>query len=465
MSKKVLTVFLCLAMILAFFAGCGKEDKKEEGSVEFEKAALEDVQAALEDENSIVIDARLNDIYSGWDLDDIGRGGHIKGAVDFAANNITCEYDDENNLEGLTREEVLSDMMKNKGITSDKKVIIYDTNGKDAQTVAEYFSSKGIEDITLYDANEWIKDSSLEMESYPNYEMLVPASVVKEITDGNVPEGFTDCEEIKIIDVRWGTNEDSGYLDGHIPTAVHVNTDEFEPPADLGDGVVDYRLTDDDALLALALKSGITSDDCVIMTSPEPMAACRYAVICKYLGVEDVRVMSSGFIGWTSAGYELETTENEPVAETDFGVEVPANEEWIDTIAETQAALAGDNYTLVDNRTWEEYIGEDTGYSYHKIAGRIEGAVYGMAGIDDSSSMYYYRNVDKSMRNADEILSMWQDECGIDTNTRMAFMCGGGWRAAEILWDAKVMGLDNTTLYSDGWCAWSNDGLPYITGE
>lgn len=68
------------------------------------------------------------------------------------------------------------------------------------------------------------------------------------------------------------------------------------------------------------------------------------------------------------------------------------------------------------------------------------------------------------MRNDDEIKVMWK-ECGIDTNKRLAFMCGSGWRAAEILWYAKVMGFENTTLYSDGWIAWSNEGNPYITGE
>ena len=44
-------------------------------------------------------------------------------------------------------------------------------------------------------------------------------------------------------------------------------------------------------------------------------------------------------------------------------------------------------------------------------------------------------------------------------------MCGSGWRAAEVLWDAQVMGLTDVSLYSDGWIAWSNEGNPYITGD
>ncbi|MPN57271.1 Thiosulfate sulfurtransferase YnjE [bioreactor metagenome] len=137
----------------------------------------------------------------------------------------------------------------------------------------------------------------------------------------------------------------------------------------------------------------------------------------------------------------------------------------IDTIDETKEFLKKDDYRLVDNRTWDEHIGKEGGYSYHKLKGRIEGAVYGYAGKTDSNSMDYYRNANKTMRNGYEILSMWKDDCKIDLNNHLAFMCGSGWRAAETYWDAMVMGLDNTSLYSDGWIAWSNEGNPYVTGD
>lgn len=78
--------------------------------------------------------------------------------------------------------------------------------------------------------------------------------------------------------------------------------------------------------------------------------------------------------------------------------------------------------------------------------------------------MTYYRNADWTMRNGYEILKMWED-AGIDLNKHLSFMCGGGWRAAEVYWFSRVMGLENTSLFSDGWCAWSNDGLPFITGD
>lgn len=466
MRKKFLSVFLSSALAISMLSGCAKNEEKSDKKAEskYETVTTDDLKSALKDEKAVVLDARLNDAYNGWAIDGAKRGGHIPGAKDFSASWLNCEYDDKENLEGETREEVLKEAIENKGISADKKVIVYDTNGKDAIEVANYLTEKGIKNIYTYDANEWINDESLDMESYPNYKMLVPASVVKEITDGKVPEGFTKSKDIKIVDVRWGDNKESGYLDGHVPKAVHINTDSFEPPKEYVKGIEEWRLADDQTLVKLLLDSGIKAGDCVISTSPEPMAASRFAVICKYLGVEDVRVMSSGLVGWNQAGYELSKEDIKPVAEKEFGVEVPANPDWIDTIEEVKEQLNTPDYTLVDNRTKEEFIGKETGYSYHKIAGRIEGAVFGYAGKKNSSSVSYYRNIDKSMRNADEIKAMW-DECKIDTNKRLAFMCGSGWRAAEILWYSKVMGLDKTTLYSDGWIRWSNEGNPYVTGE
>lgn len=68
------------------------------------------------------------------------------------------------------------------------------------------------------------------------------------------------------------------------------------------------------------------------------------------------------------------------------------------------------------------------------------------------------------MRNEDEIKAMWKKD-GIDINRPIIFLCGSGWRAAEVLWDSEVMNVQNTSLYSDGWIAWSNEGNPSVTGK
>ena len=469
--RKILP--LAFAMTLAVtMTSCGKtnaepekETQKSSTKDDYSTISTKELQDIMGEQNTVVLDARTQDSYSGWALNGDERGGHIKGAKNFSSQWLTVDYDDTNNLEEMTRNEVLEDSLKNKGVTKESKVVVYDTNGEDAKKVADYLSKEGITDISLYDANEWIKDTSLEMVSYPNYSLYVPASIVNDIANGDIPEGFTSAKEIKIFDVRWGDEEESGYLDGHIPTAVHINTDSIEPPRESASGTTEWMLADDDVLLNVMLENGITSDTCVIFTSSEPMAACRLAVISKYLGVKDVRVLSGGLSSWSAQGYTLDKTSVAATPVEEFGIDkIPANPDWIETIEEVKEDLNKSDFTLADNRTWEEHIGEVTGYDYHKIAGRINGSVYAYAGKNSSYSLYYYRNIDKTMRDSDEILNMWE-EAGLDTNNRLAFMCGSGWRAAEVLWDAKVMGLDNTTLYSDGWIGWSNLGYDYVVGE
>ena len=224
-------------------------------------------------------------------------------------------------------------------------------------------------------------------------------------------------------------------------------------------------LASDEELAQFALDYGFTKDDAVIVSGAEQMAAYRVALVLKYMGVGDVRVLNGGLEAWTAAGYDVETESHKPEPVRDFGAAIPANPNVIDTIEEAKAGLAKpEEFTLVDNRTWAEHIGESSGYSYHDKKGRIPGSVYGYAGKTDSMSLDYYRNIDNTMRNADEIMALWES-AGLDTSKHLSFMCGSGWRVAEIYAYANTMGLENTSVFSDGWIGWSNGGNPTETGE
>ncbi|WAW14050.1 sulfurtransferase [Peptostreptococcus equinus] len=467
--KSKASIVMSALMIMSSLTACTtKQETKDQSSsnVKIEVAKTVDVENALKDKNSIVLDARSNDAYNGWKEDGVKIGGHIKGAKDFSARWLKADYDEKENLEKYSRDKVLSDAIKNKELSKDKSIIVYDTNGKDAKEVANFLAKKGMDKIKTYDANEWV-NSNKPMESYKNYALLVSPNIVKSIVDGKTPESFTDIKNVKIVDVRWGDNKESGYLDGHIPTAIHINTDSFEPPKKNKDGDDEWKLADDKTLEKLLVDNGITANDTIIATSPEPMAASRFAVICKYMGVKDVRVMNGGIVGWTSQGYKLDKKEEKAKKADSFRITVPANPDVIDTLSEIKSIMDNKvqhpDFQLIDNRTIGEFNGEVTGYSYHKKKGRIPGAIFGHAGIKNSSSMYYYRNIDKTMRNQEEIEALWKKD-GIDSNKHMSFFCGSGWRAAEILWYANVMGHENASLFSDGWIGWSNAGYKIETG-
>ena len=446
LSKKA-SLLSALVLTMALFAGCSNEKENQKvADIEVKTIATKELQDKLSDDSWVVVDTRINDAFNGWKLDEVERGGHIKGAVDFSANWLTVDSKD--------KEKTLDKALETKGIEKDKNIVLYDANGKDAKEVANYLSEKGYKNLYTYNVADWAKDESLPMESYENYEMIVPATIVNDILDGKKPETFENSKNI--VEASWG-EESEAYSKGHVPTSVHINTDTVEPPPQ-------WMLASDEELAKFANDYGFTKDDTVIVTGPDVMASYRVAVVLRYIGINDVRVLNGGNNAWTSAGYELETKSNKPVAGNDFGATIPANPDLIDTQAELKEMLKDSNNVLVDNRSWDEYIGKISGYSYHDKKGRIPGAVYGYAGTS-ATTLEDYRNIDNTMRNAAEIKALWKD-AGIDTNKHLMFMCGSGWRAAEVLTYANVMGFDNTSLYSDGWIGWSNDtSNPTETGE
>ena len=106
MKRKILSLLLCAAMVTTILGGCAagnqttsseestnttqstqtEDSAPESEEVTVKTATTDDVKAALEDENSIVLDARISDAYNGWQIDGAARGGHIKGAESFSAD-------------------------------------------------------------------------------------------------------------------------------------------------------------------------------------------------------------------------------------------------------------------------------------------------------------------------------------------------------------------------------------------
>jgi len=273
------------------------------------------VISAIKDPSWVIVDTRLNDAFNGWKLDGISRGGRIKGAVDFSANWL--KVDDKN----LT--ETLKKSLKIKGITKDKNIILYDVNGKDAESVADFLQAQGIENLYRYDLTKWADETTLPMERYTNYQRIIPAAILKELLEGKHPESFEQAKNIKIVEASWG-EEKTSYLKGHIPGSFHINTDNIEPPT-TKDPVM-WMLADDKILKEFALEYGFTKNDTIIVTATEPLASYRVATVLRYIGVEDVRVLNGGTLAWTMAGYELETKRHDhPASAQDFGGSIPGN--------------------------------------------------------------------------------------------------------------------------------------------
>lgn len=441
MKFKNKLFFIILIITTFLLSGCFKQNKEKTQS--YSIISTQDLEKNISNPDWIIVDTRENDAYNGWNVDGVEKGGHIPQAIDFSAAWLDA------------KDERLDSTLIAKGITQDKTIILYDYNNSDAKKIADYLTKKGYKNIYLYSITDWV-NSGKTLESYKNYQMLVPAYWVKDLIDGK-----TNINNYKIFEVSWGDEKASpDYLKGHIPGAIHINTDNIE------EGPLWNRKSDKE-LIEFAKKNGITTDTTVVVYGADSMPASRFAVILKYLGVKDIRLLNGGTQKWINASYPVETTINIATPVENFGTDSPLNKNYIIDLEEAREILADKTGSrLVDNRSWDEFIGKTSGYDYITPKGRPAGAVWGHAGTDNSN-LDDYRNPDNTMRNGNEILQMWK-EWDITPDKRLSFYCGTGWRAAEVLLYADVMGIQNISLYDGGWNEWSgntgNEPNPIETG-
>jgi len=132
-------------------------------------------------------------------------------------------------------------------------------------------------------------------------------------------------------------------------------------------------------------------------------------------------------------------------------------------LPEAKEMLNSPEAELVCVRSWEEFIGEESGYNYIKKKGRIPGAVFGNCG-SDAYHMENYRNPDHTSRKFHEVAERWQG-MGLTPHKHLAFYCGTGWRGSEAFFNAWLMGWPRVAVFDGGWFEWSNDpSNPYETG-
>lgn len=404
--------------------------------------SVKDMEKIKNNKDVVVVDTRIGDAFNGWALDNMKSGGHIEGATDFAYNWISTDSKD--------KDAILNKALSDKGITSDKKVVLYDSNDKDAKIVADYLYKKGITNISLFNVKKW-EEAKKPLVSYSNYKLIAPAKVIA--------DKINNDKNIMVFEVAWGEEKVAeDYLNGHLPRAVHINTDEIEfAPL--------WSIMPDDKLIQFAKNNGITKDSKVILYSTDPMPSYRLAAIMQYMGVAEVTVLNGGLAAWKRENLPLETKRNPKVSVDNFGSSTPLNKDFIVGIEEAKKATTNkDRELLVNIRTWDEYIGKISGYYDLKYKGRPTGSVWGESG-SDANHLEVYRNIDNTMKNGNEIVARWK-ELGIDPNKKLVFFCGSGWRAAEVLVFSKVIGIKNASLYSNGWYEWSsNPNNPVSIGE
>jgi thiosulfate/3-mercaptopyruvate sulfurtransferase len=253
----------------------------------------------------------------------------------------------------------------------------------------------------------------------------------------------------RVFEVGCGAAD--AYAAGHIPGAGYLDTTWFEH-GPLWNKVPDMELE------RVLLAHGIRHDVTVVLYGRNVLAAARVAHLLLYAGVADVRLLDGGFAAWQRAGLPLEQGLKRPCpAAGDFGAALPARPDYLADMAQVRTLLRHGQGTLASIRTWNEYIGRTSGYSYIDACGDIPGAAWGRAGEDgDVNSMAAFHHADGRMKPAADILRMWGSS-GIHAGRQTVFYCGTGWRASLAFFYAWLMGWERIGVYDGGWCEWSRD--------
>jgi len=422
----------------------------------------DELRHPLGDQTLTIIDVRPLAAYNGWRLRGDARGGHVPGAAAFPANWLRSV--DAAEVERLLR---------SKGVEAGRPVVLYGYDPDDTVPLAAHLLGGGIEDVRVLEGgwSAWAADLELPIEALPNYDKLVHIDWLRAVLGGEQPEAPPAPRHV-LFHVNFGVPEE--YADGHIPGAHYLDTNWLESPADWN------RRTP--AELDHALRSlGITAGTTVILYGRDTegdanekwpgrragqIAATRAALILRYAGVDDVRLLDGGYDWWVREGNPVETTPRQPVSVPEFGAAIPLRPEVIVDIGEAKEILADQaGAALVSVRTWREHIGAVSGYNYIGPAGRIKGDVWGNCGTD-AYHMQHYRNVDNTMRAYPEITANWA-AAGITREKWVAFYCGTGWRASETWFYAYLQDWPRIAVYDGGWFEWSKDPAanPIEVGE
>ncbi len=271
----------------------------------------------------------------------------------------------------------------------------------------------------------------------------------KDLKDPRYRPVSYENDHFVILEASWASLEKAAqYHAGHVPGAIHINTDDFE------NGSPRWRLRSDEELQGVVGKAGITPQSTVIVYGEQLIAAARVWWILKYAGVADVRLLDGGFKAWKAAGYPVETRPQvaDPVTfSAPVMASVIANTEYV------RRQLGSNQVVLADVRSEGEYRGLKSGYSYLEAKGRIPGAIH-LGNADDQNLRYSQRN--GRLRSPSEVRALWA-ESGLSTleegllDQELIFYCGGGWRSSLAFFYASLLGVEKIRNYSDGWSAWS----------
>ena len=404
---------------------------------------------------SKILDLRPTSAYNGWALMNEKRGGHIPDAISFP-----FRWFGE-----LSQTECLR-LLNEKGLNPTDDVILTSYSGEEIEQASRELQSLGFVSQMIHEGGmiSYLEDEERPVICLPRFKHLVHPEWLK-----NVMSTSQHAKDFILAHVNFDNWGD--YDAGHIPGAIWLDTLALESettwnhrsPEELEEELCAHGIHKDSRVVLY----GRTSNPHMSQEQPGSqagqLASMRAALLLMYAGVKDVYVLDGGLEAWMRTGGSVTQEESQPVKIKSTGLKIPHNPEYITLIEKAKQYLSDPQSELVSVRSWDEFIGDVSGYHYIEKKGRIPGAIFGNCG-SDAYHMENYRNHDDTMRSASEIKSVLAVS-KLKPEKHLAFYCGTGWRASEAWFCTWLMGWEHVSIFDGGWFEWSNDpNNPYETG-
>lgn len=253
-------------------------------------------------------------------------------------------------------------------------------------------------------------------------------------------------DEVIILDARGFHDYTKGHIKGSFP--VDLDKDLTGPIAEHGGR---HPLPDMEQLAKTFETFGITMDAKVVVYDSWLFLAGRLWWVLKYMGLEDVRVLSGGVERWTREGYML-TKEPTPLPTNPSVFNYTLQTHMVMSRNEVLEASESKSHVIIDARSPERYDGSvpDT---MDGMTGHIPGAV---------NHFYESGYTADGPRPLKDLESQYYNE--IYQNRPIVTYCGSGVTACNALLTMSEVGLESA-LYVGSSSDWvTYDDFPIQTG-
>ena len=257
-----------------------------------------ELRRRLTDPELAIVDVRSLSAYNGWRESGELRGGHVPGAVAFPSSWLALIDSGETD-----------ELLAGKGLTPEREIVLYGGRNDDVGDLARSLSERDYAHVRTYshDWSTWASSRRLPVERLANHDKLVHPEWLRQVLAGERPEA-APTSRVALFHVNFGVPEE--YEDGHIPGAFYLDTNWLESSHD-------WNRRSPEELDAAVRALGVTADTTVVLYGRDTegdanekwpgrragqIAASRAALILRYRGVDDIRLLDGGYDRWVREG-------------------------------------------------------------------------------------------------------------------------------------------------------------------